>query len=149
MTVQLRGHHLLCLLTYVGRGYSPAFVRNYDAIAVRLSRGEPVELCEGPDDICAPLCGEDAVHCTLKRVNKRDDLALRQIGEVLGKVLAAVDRLLLTPHTLAALREAFAKDEIRAACKGCQWHGFCAQIAENGFRDAHLRLISPVSSAVV
>ncbi|OWU61413.1 2Fe-2S ferredoxin, partial [Staphylococcus aureus] len=40
MTIRLRGHHLLCMLTYVGKGYSPAFVENYDAMAGRLGRGE-------------------------------------------------------------------------------------------------------------
>ncbi len=39
MTVRLRTHHLLCLLTYVGRGYSPAFVENMDQVAARLSEG--------------------------------------------------------------------------------------------------------------
>ena len=26
MTIRLRAHHLLCLLTYAGKGYSPAFI---------------------------------------------------------------------------------------------------------------------------
>ncbi len=39
--VRLRAHHLLCLLTYVGKGYSEAFVRRADALAARLSAGEP------------------------------------------------------------------------------------------------------------
>ena len=32
MTIKLRAHHLLCLLTYVGKGYSPAFTANYDRV---------------------------------------------------------------------------------------------------------------------
>ena len=29
MTVRLRAHHLLCMLTYVGKGYSPAFCAGF------------------------------------------------------------------------------------------------------------------------
>ena len=39
MTVRLRAHHLLCLLTYVGKGYSPAFTANYDKVVRRLGEG--------------------------------------------------------------------------------------------------------------
>ena len=49
MTVRLRAHHLLCMLTYVGKGYSPAFVENYEAIAARLSAGEEIEMVAGPE----------------------------------------------------------------------------------------------------
>ncbi len=56
MTVELRPHHLLCMLTYVGKGYSPAFCANYDAVLARLSAGEEILLVDGPDSVCAPPC---------------------------------------------------------------------------------------------
>ena len=39
MTVRLRPHHLLCLLSYIGRGYSPAFSANMTRVARRLGAG--------------------------------------------------------------------------------------------------------------
>ncbi|RUZ88238.1 DUF1284 domain-containing protein, partial [Mesorhizobium sp. M7A.F.Ca.US.006.01.2.1] len=63
MTIKLRAHHLLCPLTYVGKGYSPAFTANYDRVAERLSRGEDILLVSGPDDVCAPLLDEPEPHC--------------------------------------------------------------------------------------
>ncbi len=39
MTVRLRPYHLLCLQTYVGKGYTAEFVENCDRIAVRLPFG--------------------------------------------------------------------------------------------------------------
>jgi hypothetical protein len=38
--IELRGHHLLCILTYMGKGYTPAFVENYDAIVAQINRGD-------------------------------------------------------------------------------------------------------------
>src|SRR4051794_14584578 len=64
MTVRLRPHHLLCLLTYVGEGYSPDFVDNLDYVSRKLLQGEDVLLVDGPDDICAPVLGTEHDHCT-------------------------------------------------------------------------------------
>ncbi len=44
MTVRLRAHHLLCMLTFVGEGYSARLRRQLPAsIARRLSAGEAIE----------------------------------------------------------------------------------------------------------
>jgi len=55
--VRLRAHHLLCILTFAGKGYSPAFVANMAGVVARIGAGEPIEVVAGPDDICAPLEG--------------------------------------------------------------------------------------------
>ena len=71
--VRLRPHHLLCILTFAGEGYSPSFVANFAAIAARIGAGETIELVAGPDDICAPLEGTDDTHCHGASVTGRDD----------------------------------------------------------------------------
>jgi uncharacterized protein len=63
MAVRLRPHHLLCMLSYAGRGYSPAFVANFDAVVRRLEAGEEIVVVSGADDICIPLLCEDRAHC--------------------------------------------------------------------------------------
>ena len=83
MTIRLRPHHLLCLLTYSGKGYSAAFTANYDVIAGRISQGEDVLIVEGPDDICAPLLGDSEPHCWRDSVTERDRLAARDLRELL------------------------------------------------------------------
>src|SRR5712672_2376586 len=75
LTVRLRAHHLLCMLTFVGEGYSPAFTENYRSIARRLSAGEEIELVSGPDDICAPLMEGADPHCLKASVIDRDAAA--------------------------------------------------------------------------
>ena len=80
MTLALRAHHLLCMLTYAGRGYSPDFVRNFDHITARLAAGAPITLVHGPDAICAPLCcGPDGnnAHCHQASAQARDAQATR------------------------------------------------------------------------
>lgn len=129
MTVRLRGHHLLCMLTYVGKGYSPAFVENYDRIAGRLNEGEDILLVDGPDDICAPLlCGDDC-HCHEASVRARDQLALESVSELFGLALSIPGTFKLDAEQLVALRRAFAKGTLRKACKACEWTDLCTRIA--------------------
>ncbi|WNL38296.1 DUF1284 domain-containing protein [Halomonas sp. PAMB 3232] len=143
MTIRLRGHHLLCLLTYVGKGYSTAFVANYDRLAVRLSSAEPVALVAGPDDICAPLLAPacEAPHCLNDSVIARDSAALEDISETLGRPLAVGDRLKLDSATLASLRAAFRVGRIRRACVDCQWHSLCTGVAGSGYAGVRVNII--------
>lgn len=139
MTVRLRGHHLLCLLTYKGEGYGPAFVANLDRLAGRLAAGEAALLVEGPDDVCAPLAeAEPEAHCGLARVAERDRAALAALAPHLG-LLAPGRRLRLDGATVARLRAAFAKGAIRAACAGCEWAALCGEIARAGYPGVRLR----------
>jgi len=138
MTVRLRPHHLLCLQTYVGEGYSPAFVANYDAVVARLAAGEAALLVDGPDAICAPLADDPEAHCRLPRIAERDRKARLAAGAVLGRRLAAGDRLVLDAAALDALRRRFASGRGRAACAGCRWRDLCTGVAARGFAGARL-----------
>lgn len=134
MTIALRAHHLLCALTYVGKGYSYAFIANYDAIAARLTAGERVRIVAGPDDICQPLCqADDAPHCVGPGPARRDRQAARAIEPLLGCSLAVGASLTLDANTLARLRTAFAAGSIRDACEDCEWHSLCTHVAADGY----------------
>ncbi|WP_339690390.1 DUF1284 domain-containing protein [Celeribacter baekdonensis] len=131
--IHLRPHHLLCLLTYAGKGYSADFVQNYDRIAARLSAGEEIEIVDGPDDICAPLLTEDAPHCHRDSVVERDALAARDVGALLGLEITLGVRLVIDAARLTRLRTGFAHGESRLACLGCDWADLCTDVAQGGF----------------
>lgn len=138
MTIRLRPHHLLCLLTYVGKGYSPAFTANYDVIAGRLSRGEDILIVSGPDDICAPLLGEPEPHCWGESVVERDRLAAQDVGDLLARPIKPGIRIDLDAQTLARMREAFSAGLTRNACHGCEWAGLCSQVAASSYLDTRV-----------
>ncbi|MBO9588446.1 DUF1284 domain-containing protein [Devosia sp.] len=133
MTIRLRPHHLLCLLTYVGKGYSADFMRNYDAIAARLSAGENIGIVDGPDDICAPLLGDATAHCRNESVIERDRKAADDVGRLLGAPIAPGVTIEVRPELLIAWRAAFRAGQTRAACAGCEWSDLCTAIASDGF----------------
>ena len=134
MAIHLRPHHLLCMLTFIGKGYTPVFVANFEQVVRRLSTGtETIEIVAGPDDLCAPLLCEADCHCHRASVLERDRLATESIAALLGHSLAPGTRFLLTSTDLEQLRSAFAAGTIREACTGCQWKPLCDDIAANGF----------------
>jgi len=170
--IRLRPHHLLCLLTYVGKGYSAAFIANLDRVADRLAGGEGLELVEGPDDICAPLLpgaaaaglaacappdpaqpGAGAIqHCLAASVSARDALALDSLREFLPQPQQTGERLLLAMPLVARLRGLFATGHIRQACGGCEWQGLCTDVAAAGYAGVRLPVaaapaVAPVASA--
>jgi len=121
------------MLTYVGRGYTPAFTANYDAIAGRLSLGEDVLIVEGPDDVCAPLLFGAEQHCFNESVLERDAQAARDVGDLLGRRIGVGERIAPDAILLARLRTAFAAGLTRAACAGCEWAGLCEAVAADGY----------------
>ena len=139
MTVRLRPHHLLCVLTYVGRGYSPAFTANMTAVAERLGAGEEIELVAGPDDICAPLLDHPDPHCHRPSVLGRDRAAARDLHDLLGLNLRTGAHWVLDEDLIRRLRAAFASGTTRSACAGCEWVDLCGSIAASGFDGAFLQ----------
>lgn len=137
--IYLRAHHLLCLLTYIGKGYTPAFVRNYDEIAHRLDAGEAIEITSEPDDICAPIACDLAEHCHGVSVRNRDALAARDVGALLGMEIVPGTTLTLTTERLAQMRAAFAEGAIRNACVGCEWNELCTHEAKGGYPHVRVR----------
>ena len=133
MTLRLRPHHLLCLLTYLGKGYTPAFVANYERIVARLNDGEAIEIVEGPDDICAPMLGEQGHHCHNASVRLRDKQALEAVTRELDLGNDGGE-IRLVSGDVERLRSAFRAGTLRAACEACEWSEFCTVIARTNFR---------------
>lgn len=133
MTVRLRGHHLLCLLTYAGKGYSPAFTAGFDQIAARIAGGEAIQIADGPDDVCTPMLDDPTAHCGNTSVTLRDAASLRDVGHLMGRTLRTGDRMMLDRATIARMRAAFHQGQIRNACARCDWSGLCSDIAADGY----------------
>ncbi|MCD1637023.1 DUF1284 domain-containing protein [Martelella mediterranea] len=139
MTVRLRPHHLLCMLTYAGKGYSPAFTANMTVVVERIAGGEPIEIVSGPDDICRPLLSEPDPHCQRESVQVRDRRASQDVGQLLGVAISAGELPALAEGRLDMLRQAFRDGKIRAACRDCEWQDLCGGISDDDFAGTALK----------
>jgi hypothetical protein len=147
MPVQLRGHHFLCILTYRGYGYTPAFVENMSSIVASIERGRPVRLVDGPDDICSGLTPADRLVCShdcgQAETRDMDALAVAAVRDLLPADIG--EAMTLDAPTISTLRRHFANHSIRDACRRCSWAKFCTTIAAEDFRDT--KLFSPSVSS--
>ncbi len=145
--IRLRPHHLLCMLTYAGRGYTPRFISGMADLIARLGQGEEIVVVAGPDDICRPWLTDpekptdpDALqpHCHEPRIDGRDRHAAADIGRLLNLPIETGTRLRLDRDLLARLRDAFRDGSIRSGCAGCQWQSFCDDLSQQDFQGCRL-----------
>lgn len=127
------------MLTYIGKGYSPAFTDNYDRIIARLSAGEDIVIIQGPDDICQPLLSTTEPHCYQPSVDARDARALGDIGKLLARTLQTGDVVQIDKAMLEDFRHAFVKGVTRAACDGCEWFDLCSAVSADSYAGVKLQ----------
>lgn len=148
--VRLRPHHLYCMLTYKGLGYTDDFVCNYNQIAEKLSQDTiMIQLVEGPDDICAPMMqcqNHPDFHCTFDRVKDRDAAVLKILNQQIEAGTLPISTPLLsdslfqlTENLLQSMRQLFKNKTLRLACEGCQWYDTCTDIADDNFKDVKIK----------
>lgn len=136
--ISLRGHHLLCSLTFSGRGYSKEFERGFKNIIERIKQNETIIVVSGPDEICEPIERCKDSHCREARITRRDELALEDVSSLLGKTIEIGSQI--TPSKLfnGKYRASFQLGSTRRACFDCQWSGTCDQIADADYSSSLL-----------
>lgn len=128
------------MLTYGGKGYSPAFTANYDKVIARLVAGEDIMIHQGPDDICQPILATNEPHCFRDSVLERDAKAMQDVGQLLGQPLQTGDVINLDGSMLDRFRGAFLNRTTRSACTGCEWFDLCSTVSGSGYPDTRLNL---------
>lgn len=122
----LRAHHLMCVTTYQGKGYSPEFVANMNRVwhALRAGAYDRVRATSVAD----PLCGacpnlQDPVVDTSCRyhasISERDRRMLAAMGWEEGEVVALAP---VMDHI-----HAHHADLMKQVCVGCDWTSICGE----------------------
>ena len=126
MSVQLRGHHLICLQFYRGQGYSDEFVANLDRVQ-KAAIDDPALIVSGPDDVCA-ACPGLGVDGTCRHPDTGEAEALRIDALALQLLDAAIgESLSLSQARVRLAADAAACDRWRAeSCASCLWEDTCA-----------------------
>ncbi|MBE0477425.1 MAG: DUF1284 domain-containing protein, partial [Coriobacteriia bacterium] len=123
---RLRGHHLVCLHSFAGEGYSEAFVANLREVLARAE--DALVVVECADDVCAacPTLGARG-ECAREPgaeegIRRLDALALELLGARPGDRMRFAET---REGVWAALPRWLAE-----ACEGCEWAAVCEQARE-------------------
>jgi len=122
--VQLRGHHLFCLLGYRGMGYSKEYVENMTKLhqILRTNPKTLVELVEGPDQLCEKYPNSGEYHCKDQNIYVRDALILEKMGLKLGETLT-------WQEIEKRVKDFVIPSDIQTVCETCNWksYGVCEE----------------------
>lgn len=122
----LRAHHLMCVTTYQGKGYSPEFVANMNRVwhALRAGAYHRVRATSVADPLCGACPnlqdpGEDTSCRYHGSISGRDRRMLAAMGWQEGEVveLAPVLEHIHANHA----------DLMARVCVGCDWTSICGQ----------------------
>jgi hypothetical protein len=115
--LELRPHHLFCLLGFRGLGYSEAFVANFERVLRVLEGDPPVRLVEGYDAICR-ACPRKGETCREAKWKEKDEAFLQVLGAGYREVLGG-------KSLLERARREKERGAIRSLCRGCRWIELC------------------------
>lgn len=145
-SIHLRPHHLLCLQTFVGHGYSPEFTAHMTRVKNQLTADPhtPITLVTGPDDLCGhcPNCVDGS--CTSPKPALFDQLVAQKLhlkeehlteNSTLGHSFTAID----SPTNTAAIDSPIiingiprslrmTKKLLATCCPDCEWKELCIEV---------------------
>lgn len=126
--MRIRGHHLLCLLHFEGKGYSRKFVDNMFRVLYNLENGIKFSLVIGVDDICRFCPHNEGENCRLgdDSVKVRD----KKVIELLGLKEKELYSFNLVKEEIYS-KMSF-KDFLNI-CDNCEWFYLC--LSKNKFKN--------------
>lgn len=134
VVLHLRPHHLLCLQTFTGRGYSEEFVRHMTLVKRQLTRDPRtlIELVSGVDDLCAHCPNNVDGQCTSDNPALFDSKVSRKLYStgIISPDAASKDHPGKRP-VLTRIPDALeiSSSVLEECCPGCEWKELCLSIA--------------------
>ncbi|MDA9556194.1 DUF1284 domain-containing protein [Vibrio sp.] len=138
--IELRPHHLLCCLTFTGKGYTEEFVKNYYGVIARLQAGEMVRIVSTPDDICQPVCDDPNHHCYNDSIAMRDQLVLDDFNQHTELNLTYGIEIHSSKLFNDDIRQLFSKGVTRNGCARCQWSDICNEEVSTHFSKSIIQM---------
>ncbi|MEW6458195.1 MAG: DUF1284 domain-containing protein [Bacillota bacterium] len=117
--VKLRGHHLICLHFFKGKGYGKDFIDNISKV-IEKARQSEIEIVDGTDDVCGACPYNRDGFCTY---SGNADQEVRRLDELAVKLLN-VRNTVGWNHLKCRIPEIIEvwKEE---ACRDCDWNKTC------------------------
>ena len=133
-TICLRPHHLLCLQTFVGHGYSPEFTAHMTIVQKQLTTDPltPITLVNGPDVLCGhcPNCVDGS--CTSPKPAVFDHLVGQKLNTTEDTENAAPKHTdasdsPLTLHGIPSILH-MSEQLLAECCPYCEWKELCVEV---------------------
>lgn len=118
--MRIRAHNLLCIQGFVGRGYSPEFVRNMTEVVAALGPAAEVTVAAEPDAICEACPNLSPTGCRLHGEGTERGIA-RQDRDVMGRLGIAEGETLPWGVLLRRIAARIRPGDLDGICGACPW----------------------------
>ncbi len=118
--VLLRGHNLLCIQGFVGKGYSPEFVANMTRVIGALGPDTPVTVSATPDVLCAACPNLADSGCALHGEGSEAGIA-SQDRDVMGRLGIAEGETIEWGAIVTRIAASIVPDDLDSICGSCPW----------------------------
>ena len=118
--MRLRGHNLLCIQGFVGKGYSPEFVANMTRVVEALGDAAPVTVIDAPDDLCAACPNLKESACALHGVGTERGI-VHQDRDVMSRLEITAGATLTWGEIVSRIAAAVQPDDLDDICGTCPW----------------------------
>ncbi len=128
-SLEIRAHHLLCILGFRGLGYSQEFIVTMGKVVKELDTNStfPITVITECDIICAS-CPYNKGNKCLKEADSESKVRTRDL-EVLQRLGFEVGAQMPAAKAWMRIREKLTLRDVAEICRGCEWleFGHCAQ----------------------
>ncbi len=128
-SLEIRAHHLLCLLGFRGLGYSQEFIKKMGKVAKDLHSNStfPITVFAECDVICAS-CPHNKGNKCRKKVDSESKTKARDL-EVLRRLGFEVGAQMPVAKAWARIRERLTSRDVAEICRDCEWLelGYCVE----------------------
>ena len=118
--MRLRGHNLLCIQGFVGKGYSPEFVANMTRAVESLDDAAEVVVIDEPDRLCSACPNLVESGCALHGEGTEHGI-VHQDRDVMARLGVAAGETLAWGEIVARIRARIAPDDLDDICGACPW----------------------------
>lgn len=127
--LEIRAHHLLCILGFRGLGYSQEFIAMMGKVVEELNSNStfPITIIAECDIICSS-CPHNKNNKCRKKVDSEEKVKARDL-EVLQRLGLEAGSQIMLAKVWGRVKESFSATEIRKICRNCQWLelGYCVE----------------------
>ncbi len=124
--LNVRAHHLLCLLGFRGNGYSQEFVLNMGRVAsATFLMGAQLQIVDSCDTICSACPHRRDNECGKKKDSPQ--IVKRHDTEVASKLGVKIGTELVWREVRTLIRQNITPEDLGKVCRNCEWlkFGYC------------------------
>ena len=118
--MRIRGHNLLCIQGFVGKGYNPEFIANMTRVVGSLDDAASVTVIDQPDVLCAACPNLAESGCVLHGEGSEKGM-VQQDREVMGRLGLAAGETYEWKEIVRRIASQVAPDDLDDICGQCPW----------------------------